>query len=200
MKRQHGGGPPPGALLRKNPRRYSGVEASSGAPWPGHLPLEINSAITPFMSAPHVCRAGVKHLREGRGSIPGPLHSVDRRYAVNEMMITTKRFTPRPAIKSECRYCKNGLRYTCTSTICKLNVIAFPDLTPIKRIRKHCLDCVGSSDEVKRCAGIVLVPERHTCSLYEFRFGKNPSLKGKRGKGNPGSLEKYRETLYHGTF
>jgi hypothetical protein len=57
-------------------------------------------------------------------------------------------------------------------------------ITPLKAIRAHCLECMGgSAKEVKRCN----IPD---CSLYEFRFGHNPSLKGKRGNGQ--ALKKYR--------
>ncbi len=56
--------------------------------------------------------------------------------------------------------------------------------TPLKAIRAHCLGCVGGSPkEVKLCN----IPE---CYLFGYRFGRNPSLKGKRGDGK--SLEKYR--------
>lgn len=45
-------------------------------------------------------------------------------------------------------------------------------LTPVKSIRKHCLDCSGGSvSEVRNC---VLTD----CPLYSYRFGKNPNRKG----------------------
>lgn len=45
-------------------------------------------------------------------------------------------------------------------------------LTPLKAIRKYCLECSGDSwHEVKLC----VVDE---CSLFPYRFGKNPSRKG----------------------
>lgn len=48
-------------------------------------------------------------------------------------------------------------------------------LTPVKAIRKKCLDCCcGSSIEVKEC---VLTD----CSLHPYRLGKNPNRKGKGG-------------------
>lgn len=44
-------------------------------------------------------------------------------------------------------------------------------MTPLKAIRAKCLDCCcGSFNEVKMCPCT-------DCSLYEFRFGKNPYLK-----------------------
>ena len=39
--------------------------------------------------------------------------------------------------------------------------------SPVKAIRKHCLECAGSSKEVTLCP----IQE---CPLYPFRFGKNP--------------------------
>jgi len=43
-----------------------------------------------------------------------------------------------------------------------------PIKSPTKAIRAFCLDCCGgSANEVKLCAG-------KSCSLYPFRFGKNP--------------------------
>ena len=45
-------------------------------------------------------------------------------------------------------------------------------LTPIRAIRKHCLECVcWVAAEVENCTSPM-------CPLYPFRMGKNPSLKG----------------------
>lgn len=42
-------------------------------------------------------------------------------------------------------------------------------LTPLKAIRKNCLDCMcGSSLEVKLCPS-------SDCPLYHYRFGKYPA-------------------------
>jgi len=57
-----------------------------------------------------------------------------------------------------------------------------PANTPLKSIRLYCLECVGTSDEVKICS----MPK---CPLYYFRFGKNPKL---QGKGNPKALKIFR--------
>ena len=44
-------------------------------------------------------------------------------------------------------------------------------LTPIKAIRAKCLDCCcGDRNEVKLCPS-------ENCSLYPYRFGKNPNIK-----------------------
>ena len=45
-------------------------------------------------------------------------------------------------------------------------------LTPLKAIRRKCLDCsVGSRAEVREC----VIPG---CPLYLYRLGKNPARKG----------------------
>ena len=45
--------------------------------------------------------------------------------------------------------------------------------TPLKAIRKHCLQCSGGSyEEVRQCA----VGER--CYLFPYRFGKRPKQAG----------------------
>ena len=46
-------------------------------------------------------------------------------------------------------------------------------LTPVKAIRKYCLQCSGDSPkEVRLC----VIPE---CPLYPFRLGRNPNRKGR---------------------
>lgn len=46
------------------------------------------------------------------------------------------------------------------------------DLTPIKAIRAKCLDCQGNQPSlVRKC-------EIQKCSLFNYRFGKNPNRKG----------------------
>ena len=66
--------------------------------------------------------------------------------------------------------------------------------TPLKAIRLFCLECMGwdrtksKSDkpfeDVKNCTDPM-------CPLFDFRFGKNPFLKG--GPGNIEALKKARE-------
>lgn len=51
----------------------------------------------------------------------------------------------------------------------------------MKRIKAHCLDCVGSRAEVLSCQGDILNPKPHKCTLWAYRLGKNPALKGKGG-------------------
>ena len=44
-------------------------------------------------------------------------------------------------------------------------------LTPMKAIRRKCIDCSGgSSNEVKLCPA-------QNCPLYDYRFGKDPHRK-----------------------
>ena len=57
----------------------------------------------------------------------------------------------------------------------------------LRAIREKCLDCMcGSPGEVRRCN----IPE---CSLFQYRFGRNPALKGKRG--NRQALRKYHHSF-----
>lgn len=68
-------------------------------------------------------------------------------------------------------------------------------MTPIKAIRAKCLDCCcDNAAEVERCPCV-------KCSLYPFRFGKNPNIKGgsfnltdEQKAANAERLRKYRES------
>ena len=53
-------------------------------------------------------------------------------------------------------------------------------MTPLKAIRRNCLECSGgSAGEVKNC----IITD---CVLYPFRLGRNPHRKGMGRKyGNP---------------
>lgn len=62
-------------------------------------------------------------------------------------------------------------------------------ITPLRAIRKHCVQCCcGSIHEVNLC------PDTE-CDLYPYRLGHNPSRKGQGGKGNPDALKKYRKSV-----
>lgn len=51
-------------------------------------------------------------------------------------------------------------------------------LTPLKAIRKRCLDCSAyQAKEVKLCPAT-------DCLLYPYRMGHNPNRKGIGGKGS----------------
>ncbi|HRQ55040.1 MAG TPA: hypothetical protein PL018_12335 [Ignavibacteriaceae bacterium] len=58
-------------------------------------------------------------------------------------------------------------------------------MTPLKAIRKNCLECSsGSASEVNNC----IITD---CPLYQFRLGKNPNRAGiGRKYGNPHLNEK----------
>jgi len=59
--------------------------------------------------------------------------------------------------------------------------------TPIKAIRRKCIDCCcGSSKTVEKCPVT-------TCSLYPYRFGKSPARKGR--KLSPEQKEKMAKQL-----
>ena len=40
--------------------------------------------------------------------------------------------------------------------------------SPMKAIRAHCKQCVGTYEEIKTCCG------DNSCPLFAFRLGKNP--------------------------
>lgn len=85
------------------------------------------------------------------------------------------RITPTRAIKDECRFCKNGNRFDCESEVCNLNG---KTLSALKRIRAHCLTCVGVPSAAKDCSGDVVYPDPHKCHLWAYRFGHDPGRKG----------------------
>jgi len=66
-------------------------------------------------------------------------------------------------------------------------------LSPLQAIRKKCLECmVGSPSEVEACtANVKDISESddpglfESCSLYEFRLGKNPARAGIGNKKSP---------------
>jgi len=60
-------------------------------------------------------------------------------------------------------------------------------MTPLKAIRKNCIDCMGGQKhEVKICP-------IENCSLYPFRFGKNPN---RTGLGNAKNLLSKQKNLF----
>jgi hypothetical protein len=98
--------------------------------------------------------------------------------------------TPSKAIKTECRACKNGHIYDCTSDACKLNDRT---LSPLKRIKAHCISCVPEQNiyGVKKCTGRLL--NGNICPLHPYREGHNPKRKG---ISNPKELKGFRKTPY----
>ena len=65
--------------------------------------------------------------------------------------------------------------------------------TPMKAIRRRCLDCCcGSSQEVSLCPV-------HSCSLHPYRFGKRPgTLKREATPAQIDRLKKAREARLNG--
>lgn len=97
---------------------------------------------------------------------------------------------PQPPLKSIrefCIECCNGQRKEVarcsageTGSPCSLWSLRFgrgvKDASPLKAIRAKCIDCCGGSlAKVRRC-------ECTACSLHPYRMGRNPNLKGKRGR------------------
>ncbi|MCF6159517.1 MAG: hypothetical protein E3K32_13325 [wastewater metagenome] len=69
------------------------------------------------------------------------------------------------AIRRECRLC--GLvtkELVCFSDTCCLNDTSMPIL---ERVKRYCLGCAGSGDEVEKCSGVLLGGKK--CSLHEYR-------------------------------
>ncbi len=57
-------------------------------------------------------------------------------------------------------------------------------LTPMKAIRAKCLDCCcGSAHEVKLCTC-------QDCTLYPYRFGKNPNIRYELTPARRAALER----------
>jgi hypothetical protein len=58
-------------------------------------------------------------------------------------------------------------------------------LTPLRAIRKFCLECAGSSREVELCTAGPKQPgdggDYGGCPLYDFRQGHNPAHRGHAG-------------------
>ena len=70
----------------------------------------------------------------------------------------------------------------CKYTIC--DKLFEEELTPLKAIRKHCLDCSGgSAHEVRMC-------EIKTCPLWNFRFGKGINSRTLSAEQKSASIER----------
>lgn len=94
--------------------------------------------------------------------------------------------TPLKAIKLHCLWCMNSgrlkdVRECGDSDICPLHPlkegIAVRGMQPLKVIREKCLECAGSSQDVRECPGQMA---NGFCPLHEFRFGEKPSTKKRR--------------------
>jgi len=119
------------------------------------------------------------------------------------------RFNTRSAIKAKCRDCVGcvGVEYAeverCDGRCVGVKKLVGTEVCPLhphrmhsngsdgkrlKAIRLHCLWCMGGvgrlgNKYVAECNGdggkMGEDPVRHPCSLWEFRFGKNPNKAGK---------------------
>ena len=79
--------------------------------------------------------------------------------------------------------------------------------SPLKSIRRFCLECAGTSSEVENCTANPETIEKAKkagdeteytgCPLYDYRSGHSPksSKRGKTGKGNIEALIRFRKTL-----
>ena len=91
-----------------------------------------------------------------------------------------RKSTPLKAIRQFCLFCMNDQASyikECDDIKCFFYYYRMrknnsnPRVSALKQIRKFCLDCGEGRKGVKEC----IYP---TCSLYNFRFGKNPARAG----------------------
>ena len=106
------------------------------------------------------------------------------------------KMTPKTAWFKECRWCSGCKPYDCITQICSLSPNVLENISTLKRIKAHCLDCaaldIGESPQlsVKKCDGHILRENHNSdrwvdkdgvnrglCFLHKFRFGKNPNRK-----------------------
>lgn len=103
--------------------------------------------------------------------------------------MTSRSQTPLRAIRQRCMDCA-GHAYSavrdCDRTQCELWPYRMghrptepAKLTALKSIRRYCVDncCCGSEKETRLCPQGPSGPGT-TCSLYLYRFGHNPKLRG----------------------
>lgn len=93
---------------------------------------------------------------------------------------------PLKSIRKYCLWCTNGQVVEiveCTRPACSLWPLRkgrrVAGVRPLTQIKMKCRDCSESREEIKNCQF------QEACSLWIFRLGKNPNLKGKR-KGRSG--------------
>ena len=113
---------------------------------------------------------------------------------------TTERLTPGQAKRKLCIQCvgtsqfNSGLVKDCGrdkagTGPCPIFKYRIGERMSVKVFRKFCLNCMaGSFDAISECTTI-------DCPAYEYRFGKNPVLAGRKCNGNPEGLRIYRERL-----
>jgi len=89
-----------------------------------------------------------------------------------------KRLTPRAAISAYLRWANNG-ESTKSGSKCAFGAYDFnfspvddEPTTPLKGIRARCLECAGSSEEVRTCTAYKPFHDNPPCPLWPHRFGK----------------------------
>ena len=89
--------------------------------------------------------------------------------------------TPLKSIRRECLTCMGdspSLVVECETITCILwsyrtgKIASGADRRLLRVIRQFCLQCVGSSDEVRKCTGQML--DGSVCSFHQYRRGKRP--------------------------
>lgn len=87
--------------------------------------------------------------------------------------------TPLKAIKAHCKWCQGGsLQWVreCGDDNCPLLPLregkTVKGISPLKTIRRKCLECVETSKDVRDCPGQMT---NGFCPLHPFRFGRKPS-------------------------
>jgi len=92
-----------------------------------------------------------------------------------------KTLTPLRTIRQECLHCcgnSSDQVSNCYSNLCKFHpyrrgkIRKGADRRILRQIRLHCLDCVGTVHEVRKCNGNLL--DGTKCWLHRYRFGKRP--------------------------
>ncbi len=112
---------------------------------------------------------------------------------MSELKLVNDTMAPAKSIRLECRWCSNCKPVDCISKVCRLKDVS---LSPLKRIRAHCLDCVETRQEVKECTGKLLFEDR-LCYLHSYRFGTNPKRAGIGRKGGNPNIRNIKKTQSH---
>jgi hypothetical protein len=84
------------------------------------------------------------------------------------------------AIRQECRSCNTLSQNQCVTKVCQLHPNVWTGKrSKVRQIKAHCLDCVGTIQQVKDCTGKLLRPNDNgnMCYLHPYRTGKNPARK-----------------------
>ncbi len=104
--------------------------------------------------------------------------------------------TPTKSVKLHCYiFCMNqqiGTPSNCQDMEC---VLKNKKISALKRIKAFCAECAPDF-KPKYCKGIILntkeTRDYGKCSLWVYRFGKNPKLRGLTKGRSPDEMEKMR--------